>query len=393
MIVGYAVEIIFGKDQMVKGIVKSFVHGNCDTDHANVRSQPISEPENKDYRVDRGELLGLLRTLIRPVWYVSKYTVIVGENGVGKTTAVKDALCSIQGNKGAIYFLIQNPKYFSRRLSKVLNFRISTFSVFDSILLKSEYTVDPVLDHEPLATWNLMQPALEEAARIYKKKYKQIVSLILDGVDNLAKYDVNSGGLSILEEMQMFAKNMADQRLLNVMFVTSDGLAISVLSKSSAISRAALFEVGDISDAQALEYLKRRGVNQSDSLRAVELLSGGRFEIMLDFYQLHKGGVPFHEILHRRHEKIGRRLGKLSMTCNHTLFHVIFQKSAVNDVEFRRLNLSWDVQEELVKSNLLSQHVNLSYSFHDRGVRSFFQMAWDEAEAGSLHRAKYCYQR
>ena len=238
-----------------------------------------------------------------------------------------------------------------------------------------------------------MQPALEEAARIYKKKYKQIVSLILDGVDNLAKYDVNSGGLSILEEMQMFAKNMADQRLLNVMFVTSDGLAISVLSKSSAISRAALFEVGDISDAQALEYLKRRGVNQSDSLRAVELLSGGRFEIMLDFYQLHKGGVPFLEILHRRHEKIGRRLGKLSMTCNHTLFHVIFQKSAVNDVEFRRLNLSWDVQEELVKSNLLSQHVNLSYSFHDRGVRSFFQMAWDEAEAGSLHRAKYCYQR
>ena len=143
---------------MVKEIVKSFAAGNCD-----LQGQMSISP----YKVDRSELLTQFQKVIWPKEAMFRY-VIVDENGVGKTTAIMDALCSIKGNKGTIYVLIEDPEAFSRGLSVALKFRINTFSVFDLTLLalskKSEFTVDPVLDREPLATWNLLKPAIIEAA-------------------------------------------------------------------------------------------------------------------------------------------------------------------------------------------------------------------------------------
>jgi hypothetical protein len=392
ILIGYAAEMMFGKDRMISGIVKTFAAGNC-----NKRFQQQSNASiDESYKVHRSELVSRLQNLIQSRGYASKYTVIVGENGVGKTTAIMDALCSIEGRKGAIYFLIENPVRFSRRLSEVLNYRISTSSVFDSILLslsmKSEYTVDPALDHEPLATWYLIQPAIVKAAQIYKEKYHQIITLILDGIDLVAKFDTEkvSPALSILGALQIFAKNMADQKLVHVMFVTSDGVSLSFLSKSSAITRAALYEVGDISDAQAVKYLKKRGVEEGDAARAVKWLTGGRFEIILDFYGFQADGLPLDEILHRRHIKIGDSLSKLNMTCDHELFRTLYEKPVVNPIQIRQHGVSLEMQEALVRSNVLSQHVNMSYSFHDRSVRSFFQMAWNKSESKIFHRAAYC---
>ena len=368
---------------MVKEIVKSFAAGNCD-----FQGQLSISP----YKVDRSELSIYLQKVIWPKEPMFRYTVIVGENGVGKTTAIMDSLCSIKGYKGAIYFLIEDPEDFSRKLSAVLNFRIKTFSVFDSTLLalskKSEYAVDPVLDREPMATWNLLKPAIVEAAEIYKKQYNQTISLILDGIDEVAKYEAEGRGRSILRTLQTFAKNMADKSLMHVVFVTSDGLALPFLSKSSAISRASLFEVGDISDTQAVDYLEHRGVSRENATRAVKFLTGGRFEIILDFYRSFQAGESFEEILSSRHGQIGDTLSRLNMPCNHILFRAIYKEPLLNYMEFRQLNVSREVQEDLVKSNVLSQHVRKRYSFHDRSVKSFFEMAW--SESGSFHRALHC---
>ena len=137
---------------------------------------------------------------------------------------------------------------------------------------------------------------------------------------------------------------------MHVVFITS----CLALSRSLAILRASVIKVCYISDTQAVDYLEpgHLGVEIEVASCAFKLLTGCHFEILLDFYRSYREGnlKSFDEILRRQHGQIGYTPNKLNMPCNHTLFRSISQEPLLNYMQFRELNVSREVKEDLVKS-------------------------------------------
>jgi len=85
---------------------------------------------------------------------------------------------------------------------------------------------------------------LEGAAKQHKKNYGEMPVLIIDGSDILAKRHQ-----TVLEDLLHCAKVFADNRIMTISFVTSDGSAIGVLKQlpsCAAILRYAILRVKEI---------------------------------------------------------------------------------------------------------------------------------------------------
>jgi len=78
--------------------------------------------------------------------------------------------------------------------------------------------------------------------------------LVLDNFNHLLGLD---NGQKYLEKWQDFAKIMADQKLLVVVFVSSDGkVPNAFLARSSASRMQKPIEIGDLNENEAIDYLR-----------------------------------------------------------------------------------------------------------------------------------------
>ena len=126
---------------------------------------------NNAIMVDRKDLLDSLGKLLQP--HESKhYVVIMGENGTGKTTAVKQALCALKSPKGFVYFNCPiSVSAFSVQLANLVEFRgqldISGGAKRRTESTTNEEKVSDLMD-EPLATFTMLMQPLTDAAAKFK---------------------------------------------------------------------------------------------------------------------------------------------------------------------------------------------------------------------------------
>ena len=102
-----------------------------------------------------------------------------------------------------------------------------------------------------------------------KKIHGKVPVIVIDGVDLVAKHDGHT-----LHRLLTHAKVLANNDLLKVALVSSEGNIVPVLNEHSYMTRSIILEIGDISDEQAMEYLLQRGVPVSISKEVVNYVGG-----------------------------------------------------------------------------------------------------------------------
>lgn len=329
-------------------------------------------------------------------WFV----VIVGATGTGKSTAVRRAILGQElkideekvgvnkntgektGSEGkevekgggvgvkkrnAVYFLAPTRiTSFSTALMATLNYH-EPFSLLAVIrrLVTTETKEQTTrrLKEEPIASWAQLAPALEKAARRFTEKHKRPPVLVLDAMDLVAKE-----APGVLSELLNFAKECADSGLLRFVFVFSDGQALPLLTSNSAVSRSMEpFEVGDVSNEIALEYLRSRDVEESRAKDIVERVAGGRF-ILLRQCASSKDSVD--DMVAKRHNASKKRFRDLGVPPSGPFFAELLKHGFVNDGDATTWLSKGDISG-LLEGNLLSAHPNGTYTFHSRHVASF----------------------
>lgn len=116
-------------------------------------------------------------------------------------------------------------------------------------------------EQEPSATWNLYQKKLVEIAKEHKMAGKRPPLLVIDNVDEIAKANFEA-----VEKLKGVAKEWADHNLITVVFVTSDGKALQMLT-SGDTSRAKVIQGRDLS----LEQAKTLLTNVTEAARSDKL--------------------------------------------------------------------------------------------------------------------------
>jgi KaiC/GvpD/RAD55 family RecA-like ATPase len=305
----------------------------------------------------------------------TKYVVIVGEHGTGKSTAVRSVVRNRTGDKGAVYVNTPLDVYkFSRVLATAVDF---TWDVIDlpggvrrmlSLTAKEETT--PKRADEPLGSFTAVAGAIAAAAVKFKQQHGRPAVLIIDSAEIIAKDNP-----AFFAKMQDFAKQMTDAGNLRLVFVFSDGTAPEQMQSRSAWSRAhkQVYEVGDIPDADAVKYLVEGRVPQTQAEEAVRTITGGRFELLTDYVNVYAaaGNATTRDNLYRQVQK---GLDEVNVDSRHAIFRDLLENKRIDDHAARLL---WGGESTVIRAllakNIIAAHPDNTFSFHSRYVETFFQ--------------------
>jgi hypothetical protein len=334
--------------------------------------------DDSDADVDRHELVAALSALLHPP-VARDYTVIVGENGTGKSTAVRQAVRALGVPKGVVYF--DAPELlpeFSSRLAESVGFSTDVLDPWGAFRRWASRTTkeeaDPKLKEEPVATWMKVKHALEATADAYKAKHGRPMTLVIDAADLVAKESETFFG-----RLQEFAKKCADKKTMSVVFVSSEGVVLPLLMRASSWSRAHdPFEVGDIPDADAVAYLVKRGVPRDRAENAVGTITGGRLALLIRYVGSHssKTNAQIRTELETDTRSAVRAAG---LALDAALFRQLVVQGRLNKDPAEVLAGPTKL-EALLKGNVLSAHPDRTYTFHARHVEAFFRASVAAAE-------------
>lgn len=335
-----------------------------------VQGRGFDVDADEDAIVVRKDLNAQLLAILTPK-KIDLYAVVVGERGSGKSTAVRKVIASLPEPRGIIYFNAPASSWkFSIELAKTIGFKDEIDMVGGvrrhlSGLSKEEK--EPDMKHEPRATFDRLDSALLEAASTFKRRYKRPLVLVIDSVDILAKKEPEFLGI-----LQDFAKERACIGDLRIVFISSDGSALTMLQSHSAWSRAQdPLEVGEISDEDAVKYLVSKDVPESKAKRAVEELTGGLFADLNKYVQVHNMKT-MDVLIADRDNAIDVVLERMELPVNHPLFVKIHQEKVIRTGNALRLGLKQEKIDLLLAANILAAHPNGTYTFHDRHATNFF---------------------
>jgi hypothetical protein len=323
---------------------------------------------DEDATVNRPKLHASLKAVLRPAG-TREYVVIVGVNGTGKSTAVRQVLSQLEDPKGAVYINCLQYKMFSLQLSRLIGYEAETGirGGIKRYLERSSREDKLDDDKEPMATFLKLATPLLEAASQYKAATKRPMVLVIDSTDILAKRDP-----MFLEELQTYAKDCADRGTLRIVFVSSDGTALPFLMSKSAWSRAsAPFEIGEISDEDAVQYLVERNVPKDIAEKAVHSFTGGLFRFLNDFVSRYSEGQSLDEIIDVENRALGEKLLDLALKKDNAVFTGLLTHKFIGRNEARE-SLQKSVIDALVANNILAAHPNNTLTFHHRHVAAWF---------------------
>ena len=224
----------------------------------------------------------------------TKYDVIVGNHGTGKSALMCRLACRLPG---IVYVDIPPCNSvdhvqvgFERALEAALDWKVPGYSWSHVLLGKVIKTIQPRKD-APLCLFRLhadgfcqesraveaeYRPMMEDfkrAAARYRDHHSAYAVLIIDNTDEIAENDPE-----LLNMLQLEAKMAADSGLYKTIFVTSDGKAPEMMKgelQQAAAYRDVLIicadqsawsrgrdecRIGDLTDSEAMQYLKKRGI-------------------------------------------------------------------------------------------------------------------------------------
>ena len=240
--------------------------------------------------IKRPDLEKKLKELIYPTpdgKLSSSYFLIMGEPGTGKSAAMRRVVREHEGINGAIYVNVpDDTRLFGGCLALAVGLPgvvlDEKYGVIRRINHETEKMNDLPLSEEPSATWARASAVIREAANKFLNKHNRPAVLIIDGVERLAQENPE-----FLAMLQAFAKLGTDKGCLRVVFVSSDGSVLEQFQSRSTKSWMLdqHFEIGDISDKAAVEFLKGQGVEQEKAEEAVRDITGGRFTLLRKFVE------------------------------------------------------------------------------------------------------------
>ena len=189
-----------------------------------------------------------------------KFGIIFGPPGCGKSYMVR-ALCN-KHPQGVLYLEAQQ----SIDISQVFR---------ESIGLTS--TVIDFLMQRLNAQWygrntelSLICGYLEKAASKYKLMHGKVPVIFIDAADVLAKQDEK-----LFRDLVHFAKVNANDENLIVVFISSDATILPIVqSMPACANRSTFFSVGDLTDEDAMQYLKQNGLSEDSSRVLVDYVDG-----------------------------------------------------------------------------------------------------------------------
>ena len=217
-----------------------------------------------------------------------------------------------------------------------------------------------------------MQPLVDAAAK-FKAKHERPMVLIIDSADRLAKdFPV------FLGKLQDFAKDCADDGNLRIVFISSDGSALPLMMARSSWSRAEKppFEIGEIPDDQAVEYLTKKGIREDEAKLAVANLTGGLFVSLNDFATAR---LTYEQLAEQRDEALRVKLIDSKIPIRHALFRQLVKHKSVGMAEARDLGMGKAQLDGLLKNHILTVHPNDTYTFYDRHTATWFSKEMKKA--------------
>jgi hypothetical protein len=131
-----------------------------------------------------------------------------------------------------------------------------------------------------------------------------------------------------------------------------------------------LYEVADISDDLAVQYLQDGGVERARASDAVRTITGGRFALLLGFAGA-SASKSNEAILHELDGKICTALLDVDLPATHALFSQLSVSSEVDQHVAQSL-VGKDKVNQLLSSNVLAARANGTLAFHARHVETFF---------------------
>jgi hypothetical protein len=155
--------------------------------------------------------------------------------------------------------------------------------------------------------------------------------------------------------------------------MSSDGVTLPLLMGRSAWSRALKppFEVGELDDPVAVDFLRKRGVDETVAEDAVATITGGRFASLNDFasrWQKESNAV----IRDQMDVATNTSLKRAGIVSDHELFRRLLQDerlksdAAIDIIQSDKLDV-------LVEKNVVCVHPDGTYGFQSRQVAKFFE--------------------
>ncbi|KAI9761804.1 MAG: hypothetical protein M1840_001684 [Geoglossum simile] len=197
-------------------------------------------PELVQDTLPRDALASESRELITPEKEPQGYSLVIGEHGTGKTSLIQLIVNSLKKPKGVVYMSIPN----------------------------TDDSVDPVLDSRDTATTIFeVFDVFSHVALRYRNAHQTIPVLVVDNTNKLPTL--------LLAQFQDFAKEASDSGIAIVIFVSSEGRIPRQMRERSAWSRVQrVFEIGDVSKDEALQYLRLHGIDDKTAAQIYELVGG-----------------------------------------------------------------------------------------------------------------------
>ena len=321
--------------------------------------------------VDRPQLRGELEQILRPP-RAKSYMVILGEKGVGKSTAVRQTLGQLEHPRGAIYLMTPSGgrDALLQQLVKTTSYRPSlTYMDFVRLCLAGVMNGSDSRDYDAL--WSQLEDKLLDAGAAYLAKYGRPPVLVVDGADVLYKENPK-----FLTKLQTLAKNAADANTLRVVFVMSEKAAFEMLQSHSHASRSEVFVVGDIDDNEAVEFLVSSGVDEKNAQDAVARITGGRFALLNDYVSAHHRGLTNDQVLANYHAATDTVL--YSVGVNATDQSLLLREVSTGSLKAKHAMelLGPDKLAQLTRENVLTVNPSTRLvAFNSRHVQTFFTEA------------------
>lgn len=243
------------KDQMVKRVGSGFCPDPQPAGPCHIQRHTVTEDLDRILMQDQPSKF---------------YYVITGAHGRGKSTLLRE-MCLRRNKKGMGYIEVEpHPKDFGRALGAALDFNFQEHMGMLNQLVGLMGALPVHKEDSPLMTFKRAASALQEAAAEHKKHTGRPFVLIIDAVDRLAEHAPD-----ILETLQDYCKDWAEQMIVSVVLVCSEPLAPHIMHSRDAWSHAYQpGEIKTITQEQAIDYLMSRGIDKADADELVKVSDG-----------------------------------------------------------------------------------------------------------------------
>jgi len=135
--------------------------------------------------------------------------------------------------------------------------------------ISDRYAHYHTLSDDQVQAFGEVMSVLKTSASWYKADFGKVPVLIIDGVDILAKKYKE-----ICCQLVSYAKVLANDDELKLVLVSSEGTILPLIKHLSGTNRALMYEVGDITDKEAENYLVQVGVEPEKAKKLVNVIGG-----------------------------------------------------------------------------------------------------------------------